>query len=238
MSSFFIKNWSNWTIYNLKNQSHSVYFWKIFFCFWIKYIFESIGVLDPNGSSLCCFCISCAEDVSHVLLHCNFTWRIWSELVKWWSLVWVVPESVNHLLDWWSGFKFKKILKCMWEALPSAVMWFVWKARNEIKFAGSVANWCEVCDSIKLHIALLVKYHIKGVDFSVNDLLYYLESIRGFWGVCLCFSLLCFALVCVSAVSSCLRYGPLLLFVGVVGWVLNYFQEIAAHDWVALLVPT
>lgn len=67
----------------------------------------------------------------------------------------------------------------MWDALPSVVMWFVWKARNEIRFAGSGANWCEVCESIKLHTAFLVKYHTKGVDCSINDLLYNLESIRG-----------------------------------------------------------
>lgn len=56
------------------------------------------------------------------------------------------------------------MLKYMWEALPSVVLWFVWKARNEAKFAGVQANWVRVCDSIKMHISLLVKYHIKGVE--------------------------------------------------------------------------
>lgn len=84
---------------------------------------QSIGVLDSNGSSLCCFYNSCAEDVSHVLIiHCHFSWKVWSNLVNWWSLEWVVQESFNHLLDWWSGFKFKKMFRCMWKALPSAVM--------------------------------------------------------------------------------------------------------------------
>lgn len=140
---------------------------------------QSVGVLDPNGSSLCCFCHSCAENVSHVFLHCQFAWSIWSEVVKWWSLVWVVPENITQLLDWWSGFKFKKMLKGMWNALPSVVMWYVWKARNEIKFAGSDVNWCGVCESIELHIAFLVKYHTKGLVFLVNDLLYNLKSIMG-----------------------------------------------------------
>ena len=71
------------------------------------------------------------------------------------------------------------MLKCMWDALPSVVMWYVWKARNEIKFSGSQVNWCGVCECIKLYIALLVKYHTKGVIFSVNDLLFHLNSIRG-----------------------------------------------------------
>lgn len=61
---------------------------------------QNIGALDPSGSSLCCFCNSYAEDVSHALLHCQFAWRIWSDLVEWWSLVWVVPVNVSQLLDW------------------------------------------------------------------------------------------------------------------------------------------
>ncbi|XP_028082409.1 uncharacterized protein LOC114283731 [Camellia sinensis] len=107
-------------------------------------LLQNIGALDPSGPSLCCFCNSCAEDVCHVLLYCQFAWQIWSDLVKWWSLVWVMPDNVSQLLDWWSGFKFKKVLQSMWDALPSVVMWFVWKARNEIRCAGSGANWCEV----------------------------------------------------------------------------------------------
>lgn len=49
-----------------------------------------IGVLDDQVSVLCAFCRNAVESVSHVLLHCPLVWRVWSELMNWWDMCWVV----------------------------------------------------------------------------------------------------------------------------------------------------
>ncbi|GMP84262.1 hypothetical protein CsSME_00037854 [Camellia sinensis var. sinensis] len=72
---------------------------------------HSIGVLDPTVDPLCIFCNSCDEDVNHVILHCSFAWKIWTEILSWWGIIWVVPQSMSHLLEWWDGFKIKKLEK-------------------------------------------------------------------------------------------------------------------------------
>ncbi|XP_028053758.1 uncharacterized protein LOC114258105 [Camellia sinensis] len=37
-------------------------------------------------------------------------WKIWTELLSWWGIIWVVPQSVSQLLER-DGFKFKKLEK-------------------------------------------------------------------------------------------------------------------------------
>lgn len=67
-----------------------------------------IGVLDDQVSVLCPLCTNAVESISHVLLHCPPVWRVWSELVNWWGMCWVVPCTVEDLLLWWVGVKLKK----------------------------------------------------------------------------------------------------------------------------------
>ncbi|XP_028057272.1 uncharacterized protein LOC114261230 [Camellia sinensis] len=43
------------------------------------------------------------ETMKHVLLHCHSIWRVWSDIVNWWNLSWIIPGSVEELLQWWSG---------------------------------------------------------------------------------------------------------------------------------------
>ncbi|XP_028105897.1 uncharacterized protein LOC114304947 [Camellia sinensis] len=102
---------------------------------------HSIGVLDPTVDPLCIFCNSCDEDVNRVILHCSFAWKIWTEILSWWGIIWVVPQSVSHLLEWWDGFKFKKLENSIWGAILAAVIWNLWKARNGCKFASLGINW-------------------------------------------------------------------------------------------------
>lgn len=61
---------------------------------------QRIGVLDPNVNIYCLFCRENVETTNHILLHCPLVWRMWSELLDWWNLSWVIPGSVGDLLEW------------------------------------------------------------------------------------------------------------------------------------------
>ncbi|CAL5331098.1 unnamed protein product [Camellia sinensis] len=68
----------------------------------------------------------------HVLLHCPFVWLVWSHVIRWWGLVWALPGSVNDLLQWWAGVNLSKLERKIWNSILFAVLWSVWKLRNEV----------------------------------------------------------------------------------------------------------
>ncbi|KAL7163139.1 hypothetical protein ACSBR2_039272 [Camellia fascicularis] len=86
---------------------------------------QRIGVLNPGANILCVFCKTEVESQNHVLLHCSCIWKVWSGIVGWWGLCWVIPGSVQSLLDWWDGVKVKKIVMEIWKIVPLAVLWLL-----------------------------------------------------------------------------------------------------------------
>ncbi|KAL7183910.1 hypothetical protein ACSBR2_026144 [Camellia fascicularis] len=67
---------------------------------------HKIGILDSSVATLCPFCNSKTESTIHVLLHCPFSWLIWSAVIQEWGFQWCILNSVAGLLNWWIGGKF------------------------------------------------------------------------------------------------------------------------------------
>ncbi|XP_028059522.1 uncharacterized protein LOC114263217 [Camellia sinensis] len=110
---------------------------------------QRIGVLSPNVSSLCVFCKYELETVNHVFLHCHFIWKLWANLVNWWNYKWVSPGSVEGLFLSWPGIKMKKKMLTVWKTLPVAVMWSVWRSRNDCVFNKVQPDWIALAELIK-----------------------------------------------------------------------------------------
>ncbi|CAL5337240.1 unnamed protein product [Camellia sinensis] len=107
----------------------------------------------------------------HLFIHCPLIWRIWVELLEWWNVCWVTPESFSNLSHWGFGFKFRKLEKKMWRP------WFGQFGRlvmtsSLMEFKSNGNHWFK--------IALWVKYKCKDVVFAVNDLVFNLAAVRGF----------------------------------------------------------
>ncbi|XP_028071288.1 uncharacterized protein LOC114273696 [Camellia sinensis] len=97
---------------------------------------QRIGVLGGSVCKLCKFCNSEVESANHVLLLCPAIWKVWSSLVDWWRLQWVAPGTIGGLLEWWAGFKFKKLEGAVWKSIPLTLLWSIWKCRNDFVFSG------------------------------------------------------------------------------------------------------
>ncbi|CAL5397007.1 unnamed protein product [Camellia sinensis] len=57
-----------------------------------------IGILDASASLICPFCRSEPESAVHILLHCPFSWLIWSSIINEWGFSWCIQGSVDDLL--------------------------------------------------------------------------------------------------------------------------------------------
>ncbi|CAL5444833.1 unnamed protein product [Camellia sinensis] len=82
---------------------------------------------------------------------CPIIWRLWSNLMNWWELNWVTPDKVEGLVS-------------------------IWKTRNECIFNGKLFQMEELCDLIKVRVALWVKAHSK--DSRYQCMIWYLICIR------------------------------------------------------------
>lgn len=139
---------------------------------------QRIGILDKAANVSCVFCQNEVESVNHILLFCPFVWLLWSQIMKWWGVQWVMPNSVEGLLQWWSFCKMKKLEKVIWKVVPLAVLWSTWKHRNDCVFNGSQPNLEDLCEVVKVRIALWVKSSPAKVEFSINDVVFNLHQVH------------------------------------------------------------
>ncbi|XP_028085054.1 uncharacterized protein LOC114286155 [Camellia sinensis] len=137
-----------------------------------------IEVLSSGADLRCIFCKCKVESVNHVLLFCLFIWRIWSRILHWWGIQWVIPGFVNGLLNWCTGIKLKKHEKMIWRAIPLAVLWSIWKQRNDSIFDNAQVDLDGLCEFIKVRIALWVKFSCHSIKYSVNNLVHNLQQVR------------------------------------------------------------
>ncbi|CAL5401403.1 unnamed protein product [Camellia sinensis] len=60
---------------------------------------QRVRCLSDEAQLNCVFCSCEVESGCHVLVQCPFVWRIWTNLLNWWGLIWVIPEKPKGLLD-------------------------------------------------------------------------------------------------------------------------------------------
>ena len=112
-----------------------------------------------------------------MLLHCHFIWRVWSDIVNWWNLSWVIPGSVEELLQWWSSIRHKFQVKEIWKVVPLAMMWSVWKLRNECLFKEANLDFAELTKLVKVRVALWAKSILKELKHAVHDIVSNLKQV-------------------------------------------------------------
>ncbi|KAG5562957.1 hypothetical protein RHGRI_005633 [Rhododendron griersonianum] len=119
-----------------------------------------IGIIHQQHHALCKFCGETLESIDHSFLFCQPVWNVWCEILDWWGIQWE-----------------KQKVKVIWDCIPFAVLWSLWRMRNEHTFQNKVLNWNEVVELIKLRIAFWVKSKWFESDYSITDFIYRLRSI-------------------------------------------------------------
>ena len=71
--------------------------------------------------------------------------------------MWVILGSINSMFEWWQGWRFKGVKKIFWELIPPAILWSIWRVRNDVLFEGKQVDWVALLDLIKWRIAFWAK---------------------------------------------------------------------------------
>jgi hypothetical protein len=105
-------------------------------------------VLQPNQTS-CALCGVGVETTIHLILHCNFSSKVWYGVMRWLGYVIIPPLSLSSsfgsLVEYGRGKRGKKCLAIIW----CSFLWAVWNSRNEKVFNNKDVGVVETIKQVK-----------------------------------------------------------------------------------------
>ncbi|XP_026451805.1 uncharacterized protein LOC113352163 [Papaver somniferum] len=96
-------------------------------------ILNSLDMLNRKGMevySSCILCGNCNESQEHLLLHCKVAYKTWMAVMPKTHWAWVFPETMYSLAHSWSHSSLSSNGKVVWDLIPSAIVWILWRERN------------------------------------------------------------------------------------------------------------
>ncbi|KAE8704873.1 hypothetical protein F3Y22_tig00110435pilonHSYRG00103 [Hibiscus syriacus] len=115
----------------------------------------------------CVLCGREVESVSHLFLHCRVVWGLWSSFLKMWNVSLVTPKCTMEFLILWDDFMTNSLI---WRFIPRAVMWSVWKCRNEIIFQKGKLDLVRLSFIVRFRVASWFSAHFKDVGIPLDSL--------------------------------------------------------------------
>ena len=78
----------------------------------------------------CPMCLKDEETVHHLLIHCQFAYRVWMVVINMFEMKWVMPRTVADLfIQWRLRSKFSRA-RVLWKSILYATLWKLWLERN------------------------------------------------------------------------------------------------------------
>jgi hypothetical protein len=127
------------------------------------------GVVDGEVDLLCALCPMELEKESHLFGDCAFASTLWRKVYNWCGWTDLVPRDLRIIFGKFnvgrSNGKRLKGLLAVWHA----VVWYIWKARNDLIFNDKVPVLEDVFQGIILHSWKWLCAKKKGVGCSFYE---------------------------------------------------------------------
>ena len=107
-------------------------------------------ILRLRGSAFCAKKNN--ESIDHLFLHCDFSFRLWSNILI--GTEWVPPRSNTELLLLGQGFSFTKKGKILWKVAVTTILWAIWLERNKRTFEEVEGTIESTWDIIRMWVAI------------------------------------------------------------------------------------
>ena len=111
---------------------------KVAFFTWLAALGKNITIDNLHRRKVCildwCFmCKRAGETGEHL---CEYVRELWSMLFCIFGIHWVMPNKVSALLACWRR-NINTRQNLIWDAIPSCLMWLIWRERNHRAFEDS-----------------------------------------------------------------------------------------------------
>ena len=121
--------------------------------------------------NVCILCLSNQECSNHLLLHCDFSQKIWSWWLSLWGMNWVFPLSLMEAFEQWIIYGENSFFKKVWVAIFPIIMWSIWKERNARIFCNKKCSAAEIQDLILLRLSWWIKGWSLPFPYSSDDII-------------------------------------------------------------------
>ncbi|XP_026384730.1 uncharacterized protein LOC113280301 [Papaver somniferum] len=132
--------------------------YKISFMLWENFhdSLPTLCMLEHRGvniqNTICSLCNREEETKYHIFLRCDLAKQVFDYFVKACHVNWNLPAAVFDLFQYWKGVVLNGKMKEVLEELIYAILWHLWKTRNNMTFGGKKQIFEEVCLNIKQSI--------------------------------------------------------------------------------------
>eukprot|EP00268_Persea_americana_P009584 TRINITY_DN13833_c0_g1_i1.p1 TRINITY_DN13833_c0_g1~~TRINITY_DN13833_c0_g1_i1.p1 ORF type:complete len:152 (+),score=17.53 TRINITY_DN13833_c0_g1_i1:3-458(+) len=93
-------------------------------------------------------CLKDEEGMRHLLIHCQFAYRVWMAVINMFEMQWVMPRSVADLfIQWRLRCKFFRAW-ILWQSIFYAPLWKLWLEMNNRVFLNQSKDVKELVDFI------------------------------------------------------------------------------------------
>ncbi|XP_074266276.1 uncharacterized protein LOC141588747 [Silene latifolia] len=175
------KHWFNQVWKGLAPPRYEILLWAILWkrvntknrvLKWKEMSWEELRILR------CIFCREELKTLSHLFLHCKFSWQLWTGICDAWDTTWVCPLEVDDAFLMWYDSHFVGFERRLWEVFFIATVTLIWELRNEVIFENKSPNWTCLVDQVFLRVGLWGKAWKKNLPYTLEEWLNNWKAMR------------------------------------------------------------
>ncbi|GKV27657.1 hypothetical protein SLEP1_g36796 [Rubroshorea leprosula] len=126
------------------------------------------GILLHEGV-LCEFCNGKEEKVNHLFCLCYNAWLAWTQVLSWWGLKSVLPNTVGGMAEFFISSLGSIIGKEMGSCIFLVGAWYLWYRRNAQVFRKEEGIPENLLERMQVKTFIWIKSKVKGCVFSFHD---------------------------------------------------------------------
>ncbi|GKU94200.1 hypothetical protein SLEP1_g7726 [Rubroshorea leprosula] len=126
------------------------------------------GILLQEGV-LCEWCNGKVEEVNHLFCVCDNAWLAWTQVLSWWGLESVLPNTVVGVAEFFIGGLGRIVGKEMGSCVFLVVAWYLWYRRNVQVFRKDEGIPENLLERMQVKTFLWIKSKVNGCVFSFYE---------------------------------------------------------------------